>query len=99
MVGVIAGQSISEPTEVNIEYISSFWCGIKSNVTRGVPRIEEILRLTKNPKILLIQCVCDFEETNEEKASRYANMLEHTKLVNVIKNIQICFDQMKIICN
>merc|ERR1712070_1166403 len=34
----------------------------------------------------------DFEETNEDKASQYANMLEHTKLVNVIKNIQICFD-------
>ena len=94
MVGVIAGQSIGEPTtQLTLNTFHLSGVASKSNVTRGVPRIEEILRLTKNPKNpSLTVHMRDFEETNEEKASQYANMLEHTKLVNVIKNIQICFD-------
>jgi DNA-directed RNA polymerase II subunit RPB1 len=94
MVGVIAGQSIGEPTtQLTLNTFHLSGVASKSNVTRGVPRIEEILRLTKNPKNpSLTVHMRDFEETNEDKASQYANMLEHTKLVNVIKNIQICFD-------
>jgi DNA-directed RNA polymerase beta' subunit len=65
----------------------------KSNVTRGVPRIEEILRLTKNPKnpSLTIH-LKQIDETEQDKATKYANMLQHTKLVDVIKSVQICFD-------
>ena len=91
MVGVIAGQSIGEPTTqltLNTFHLSA---ASKSNVTRGVPRIEEILRLTKNLKTFLTVHLRDFEETNEEKQS-VCKHVEHTKLVNVIKNIQICFD-------
>jgi DNA-directed RNA polymerase beta' subunit len=65
----------------------------KSNVTRGVPRIEEILRLTKNPKnpSLTIH-LKQIDEAEQDKATKYANMLQHTKLVDVIKSLQICFD-------
>ncbi len=94
MVGVIAGQSIGEPTtQLTLNTFHLSGVASKSNVTRGVPRIEEILRLTKNPKNpSLTVYMREFEETNQEKASQYANMIEHTKLVDVIKNIQICFD-------
>jgi DNA-directed RNA polymerase beta' subunit len=65
----------------------------KSNVTRGVPRIEEILRLTKNPKNpSLTVHLKPIDETEQDRATQYANMLEHTKLVDVIKSVQICFD-------
>jgi DNA-directed RNA polymerase beta' subunit len=65
----------------------------KSNVTRGVPRIEEILRLTKNPKNpSLTVHLKPLDELEQEKAIQYANMMEHTKLVDVVKSIQICFD-------
>ena len=51
MVGVIAGQSIGEPTtQLTLNTFHLAGVSSKSNVTRGVPRIEEILRLTKNPK-------------------------------------------------
>jgi DNA-directed RNA polymerase beta' subunit len=65
----------------------------KSNVTRGVPRIEEILRLTKNPKhpSLTIH-LKPLDELSQDKAVKFANMMEHTKLVDVVKSIQICFD-------
>ena len=53
MVGVIAGQSIGEPTtQMTLNTFHLAGVGSKSNVTRGVPRIEELLRLTKNPKNL-----------------------------------------------
>ena len=65
----------------------------KSNVTRGVPRIEEILRLTKNPKHpSLTVHLKPLDEAEQDKATQFANMLEHTKLVDVIKSIQIYFD-------
>jgi len=65
----------------------------KSNVTRGVPRIEEILRLTKNPKnpSLTIHLKPE-DETDKNKATQFSNMLEHTKLINIVKSVQICFD-------
>jgi len=67
----------------------------KSNVTRGVPRIEEILRLTNNPKnpSLTIH-LKPIDELEKDRATVYANMLEHTRLVDVVKSVQICFDPL-----
>jgi DNA-directed RNA polymerase II subunit RPB1 len=65
----------------------------KSNVTRGVPRIEEILRLTKNPKHpSMTVFLKTADESNPEKAKQFANMMEHTKLGDVASSVQICFD-------
>ena len=65
----------------------------KSNVTRGVPRIEEILRLTKNPKNpSMTVFLKSADEGNPEKAKQFANMMEHTRLSDVVSSVQICFD-------
>jgi DNA-directed RNA polymerase beta' subunit len=65
----------------------------KSNVTRGVPRIEEILRLTKNPKNpSLTVYLKPLDELDKDRAAQYSKMLEHTKLVDIVKSVQICFD-------
>jgi len=67
--------------------------GSKSNVTRGVPRIEELLRLTKNPKNpSLTIFLKSHEETDKEKAIKYSNMIEFTKFIDLVKSIQIYFD-------
>jgi DNA-directed RNA polymerase II subunit RPB1 len=94
MVGVIAGQSIGEPTtQLTLNTFHLSGVASKSNVTRGVPRIEEILRLTKNPKNpSLTVHLKAIDEHSQEKASQYANMLEHTRLKDVVKRFQICFD-------
>jgi DNA-directed RNA polymerase II subunit RPB1 len=94
MVGVIAGQSIGEPTtQLTLNTFHLAGVSSKSNVTRGVPRIEEILRLTKNPKHpSLTVHLKPIDEDDQEKATTYANMLEHTKLIDVVKSIQVCFD-------
>ncbi len=65
----------------------------KSNVTRGVPRIEEILSLSaslKNPSLTVY--LKPEDETDREKASTIQYMLEHTKLQEIVKSIEICFD-------
>jgi len=65
----------------------------KSNVTRGVPRIEELLRLTSNPKnpSLTIH-LKSLDETDKDKAIKFANMIEYMKLSDLVKSMQICFD-------
>jgi len=94
MVGVIAGQSIGEPTtQMTLNTFHLAGVASKSNVTRGVPRIEELLRLTKNPKSpSLTIYLKSIDEHDKEKAVKYANMIEYTKLIDVVKSIQICFD-------
>jgi DNA-directed RNA polymerase II subunit RPB1 len=97
MVGVIAGQSIGEPTtQLTLNTFHLAGVASKSNVTRGVPRIEEILRLTKNPKkASLTVFLKHVDEEDMEKATKYANMIEHTRLVDVVSSIQICFDPIE----
>ena len=94
MVGVIAGQSIGEPTtQLTLNTFHLSGVASKSNVTRGVPRIEEILRLTSNPKNpSLTVHLKPMDELDKDRASVYANMLEHTRLIDVVKSVQICFD-------
>jgi DNA-directed RNA polymerase beta' subunit len=68
----------------------------KSNVTRGVPRIEEILRLTDNPKKPAMTIhLKSVDEADKDRATVYANMLEHTVLRDVVKGVQICFDPLE----
>ena len=94
MVGVIAGQSIGEPTtQLTLNTFHLAGVASKSNVTRGVPRIEEILRLTKNPKSASLTIYLnEHEQEDQKRASNYASMMGHTALGDVVKNIQICFD-------
>jgi DNA-directed RNA polymerase beta' subunit/intein/homing endonuclease len=97
MVGVIAGQSIGEPTtQLTLNTFHLAGVASKSNVTRGVPRIEEILRLTKNPKNPSLTIVLKpIDETDQDKAMNYGKMLEHTKLIDVVKSVQIYFDPIE----
>ena len=65
----------------------------KSNVTRGVPRIEEILSLSseiKNPSLSIY--LKPEDETQKDKARSIMYMLEHTKLKEIVKTIEVCFD-------
>jgi len=94
MVGVIAGQSIGEPTtQLTLNTFHLAGVSTKSNVTRGVPRIEEILRLTRNPKQPYLTVMLNpIDQEIKDRAEQYAKMIEHTKLMDVVKSVQICFD-------
>ena len=65
----------------------------KSNVTRGVPRIEEILSLSSEPKNPSLTVYLKPEdEADREKAQSIMYMLEHTKLQELVSSIEVCFD-------
>ena len=97
MVGVVAGQSIDEPTKkLTLNTFHLAGVSTKSNVTRGVPRIEEILRLTKYPKIPSLTVYFNpVDETDKTRALNYSHMLEHTKLEDVVKNVKLCLDPIE----
>ena len=94
MVGMISGQSIGETsTQMTLNTFHFAGVAAKSNVTRGVPRIEEILSVSSEPKNPSMTIYMKKEdETDREKAQIYMNMLEHTKLVEIVKLVEICFD-------
>ena len=94
MVGIIAAQSIGEPTtQMTLNTFHFAGVSAKSNVTRGVPRIEEILSLSENPKnpSCTVYLPKD-EQENQDSAQRTMYRLEHTKLREIVETIQICFD-------
>ena len=65
----------------------------KSNVTRGVPRIEEILSLSENPKNPSVTiCLPKDQEGSRENAQNLIPTVEHTKLNEVVSSVDICFD-------
>jgi DNA-directed RNA polymerase II subunit RPB1 len=94
MVGMIAGQSIGEvSTQMTLNTFHFAGVASKSNVTRGVPRIEEILSLSsdiKNPSLSIY--LKPEDETQKDKAQTTMYMLEHTRLVEIVKSIEVCFD-------
>jgi DNA-directed RNA polymerase II subunit RPB1 len=94
MVGVVAGQSVGAPTtQLTLNTFHQSCNSNKANVTRGVPRIEEILRLTKKPKNPSMTIYLkEQDEISQDKADSYTKVMEHTKLVDIVKSIQICFD-------
>ena len=65
----------------------------KSNVTRGVPRIEEILSLSKEPKNPSVTIhLKESERLDRLKAQKLMYLVEHTSLRDVVISSEICFD-------
>ena len=94
MVGIIAAQSIGEPTtQMTLNTFHFAGVASKSNVTRGVPRIEEILSLSENPKnpSCTIHLFPD-QETDQNNAQKILHRIQHTKLREIVDTIEICFD-------
>ena len=94
MVGMIAAQSIGEPTtQMTLNTFHFAGVASKSNVSFGVPRIEEILSLSDNPKNPSITIYLKPEqEHNMENAQALIPELEHTPLREVVSKVEICFD-------
>jgi DNA-directed RNA polymerase II subunit RPB1 len=94
MVGMIAAQSIGEPTtQMTLNTFHFAGVASKSNVTRGVPRIEEILSLSENPKnpSCTVHMFPD-EEHDQENAEKIMHRLQYTPLRSVVDKVEICFD-------
>ena len=93
MVGMISAQSIGEPTtQMTLNTFHFAGVASKSNVT-SVPRIEEILSLSENPKQPSTTIYLkEQDQTSIEKAQEIKYSLEYTSLRDVTNAISICYD-------
>ena len=94
MVGMISAQSIGEPTtQMTLNTFHFAGVASKSNVTRGVPRIEEILSLSENPKQPSTTIYLKSDDQHDlERAQEIKYSLEYTCIKDVTKSVSICFD-------
>lgn len=94
MVGVIAAQSIGEPaTQMTLNTFHFAGVSAKSNVTRGIPRLTELLHLSKNMKSPSTKIFIRDEFNQDRNKSTYVkNKIEYIVLKDIVKINQIYFD-------
>jgi DNA-directed RNA polymerase II subunit RPB1 len=93
-VGIIAAQSIGEPsTQMTLNTFHLAGVASKSNVTRGVPRLKELLKVTQNPKAISLSIPLKKQFRDSiEKARQVAQDLELTLLKDIVTKTAIYFD-------
>jgi DNA-directed RNA polymerase II subunit RPB1 len=93
-VGIIAAQSIGEPsTQMTLNTFHLAGVAAKSNVTRGVPRLKELLKVTQNPKAISLTVTLKPEiRDSKEKARKVAQDLELTLLKDITVKAAIYYD-------
>jgi DNA-directed RNA polymerase II subunit RPB1 len=94
MVGVVAAQSIGEPcTQLTLNTFHLSGVASASKAVRGVPRIKELLSVSKNMKAPSCTIYMKDEFKHEfTKAQQLLNSLEITYIKDVVKNSTIYFE-------
>jgi DNA-directed RNA polymerase II subunit RPB1 len=94
MVGIIAAQSIGEPsTQMTLNTFHLAGVAAKSAGTRGIPRLKELLKATRNPKASVLSIYLKPElRKSKEEARRIAQELEFTLLMDIVTVARIYFD-------
>ena len=93
MVGVLAAQSIGEPTtQLTLNTFHSAGTA-KANATSGVPRIEELLGASANPKrpsntVYLTKDIF----TSQDAAVAKMKEIQKTTLRDIVKSVRIYYD-------
>ena len=94
-VGIVAAQSIGEPaTQMTLNTFHQAGVASKSAVTRGVPRLRELLKVTQNPKASSLTIYLKPEyRNNKDKAREVVQDLELTVLRNITDKVAIYWDE------
>ena len=94
-VGIVAAQSIGEPaTQMTLNTFHQAGVASKSAVTRGVPRLRELLKVTQNPKASSLTIYLKPEyRNNKDKAREVVQDLEMTVLRNITDKVAIYWDE------
>jgi len=94
MVGTLAAQSIGEPaTQMTLNTFHFAGVSSKSNVTRGIPRLQELLSVSSNlasPSIKIY--VNEKYKKDKNKCNFIKNNLEHTILNDIVSSSEIYYD-------
>jgi DNA-directed RNA polymerase II subunit RPB1 len=93
-VGIIAAQSIGEPaTQMTLNTFHLAGVAAKSGMTRGVPRLKEVFKVTKAPKATSLNIALKPEfRDDKEKAREVAQDLELTMLRDIVKTVGLYYD-------
>lgn len=93
MVGALAAQSIGEPTtQLTLNTFHSAGT-VKAGATQGVPRIQELLSVSRNPKnplnyVYLNPTISE----NEDQALMMMREIQKTTLKDITKSVRIYYD-------
>ena len=96
MVGALAAQSIGEPaTQMTLN--TFHYAGVSSkNVTLGVPRLKEIINVSKKPHTPSLTVYLKKEYAHDSEAAKAVQAtLEHTTLLTVTTMTEIWFDPIQ----
>lgn len=93
-VGILAAQSIGEPsTQMVLNTFHLAGVASKSNVTGGLPRLKELLKVTQNPKATSLTIYLKDEyRQSKEKAREVSQQLELTMLRDITDACAIYYD-------
>ncbi len=94
MVGIICGQSIGEPTtQMTLNTFHHIGVGSKSNTTTGVPRMKELLAVSKKIKTpsmtLYLKSNVGHYNLEFNQVKDFSVQFEYTKLADVCKKLEI----------
>ena len=94
LVGIIAAQSIGEPTtQLTLNTFHLAGVAAKSNMTRGVPRVKELLKATHKPKATSITVYLKPEfRSNKDAVREVMQDLELTLLKDIVLKSAIYYD-------
>jgi len=95
MVGPLCAQCIGEPaTQMTLNTFHSAGISSKSAVTRGVPRMNELLSIAKEMKTPYINVYLDDEYAfNKNKAKQIASSIDFTLISKLIISTDIIFEK------
>jgi len=96
MVGALAAQSIGEPaTQMTLN--TFHYAGVSAkNVTLGVPRLKEIINVSKRPKTPSLTVFLREEFARDSEAAKEVqSILEHTTLGSVTRRTEIWYDPLR----
>lgn len=94
MVGILAAQSIGEPTtQFTLDTKHSAGAGSKTKITSGVARAEELFHYSKNIATPIMNVYFD-EETkhNRDSVNKIASQLNYLNLSKLIDTAEIYYD-------
>ena len=92
MVGPLAAQSIGEPTtQLTLNTFHSAGTA-KANVTQGVPRIQELLSVSPNPKNVTSIIYLKGEISEQQNAQSAMKEIQKTTLRDITKSVRIYYD-------
>lgn len=94
MVGVIAAQSIGEPaTQMTLNTFHLSGVSSASKAVRGVPRIKELLSVTKNIKSPALTIYIESEyNKDKKKCKEILNTIETTYFSDIVLSTKIYYD-------